>query len=161
MRRSRTALASLAWSKKNAIRQFEHVWAAYVCPKIRYKEISRQAREYVAPGCWPASMLAAKFRGCCDRLQRRLLPYKFVLLAREVATMTGFEGSLLGMGNPLLDIISDVDQAFLDKYKVPKRAYPLERCTLIDQSQLIGGEVHPIWVVFERPKRGFKTLKSV
>ena len=34
--------------------------------------------------------------------------------------MTGFEGSLLGMGNPLLDIISDVDQAFLDKYKVPR-----------------------------------------
>lgn len=31
--------------------------------------------------------------------------------------MTGFEGALLGMGNPLLDIISDVDQAFLDKYK--------------------------------------------
>ena len=32
--------------------------------------------------------------------------------------MTGFEGALLGMGNPLLDIISDVDQAFLDKYQV-------------------------------------------
>lgn len=33
-------------------------------------------------------------------------------------SMTGFEGALLGMGNPLLDIISDVDQAFLDKYEV-------------------------------------------
>ena len=32
--------------------------------------------------------------------------------------MTGFEGALLGMGNPLLDIITDVDQAFLDKYQV-------------------------------------------
>lgn len=32
--------------------------------------------------------------------------------------MAGFEGALLGMGNPLLDIINDVDQAFLDKYKV-------------------------------------------
>lgn len=32
--------------------------------------------------------------------------------------MSQYEGALLGMGNPLLDIINDVDQAFLDKYQV-------------------------------------------
>jgi hypothetical protein len=32
--------------------------------------------------------------------------------------MSEYEGALLGMGNPLLDIINDVDQAFLDKYQV-------------------------------------------
>jgi hypothetical protein len=32
--------------------------------------------------------------------------------------MSEHEGALLGMGNPLLDIINDVDQAFLDKYQV-------------------------------------------
>ena len=32
--------------------------------------------------------------------------------------MPGLIRSLLGLGNPLLDVISDVDQAFLDKYKV-------------------------------------------
>lgn len=29
----------------------------------------------------------------------------------------GLKRSILGMGNPLLDIIADVDQAFLDKYE--------------------------------------------
>lgn len=28
------------------------------------------------------------------------------------------KGALLGMGNPLLDVSSNVDQAFLDKYEV-------------------------------------------
>jgi hypothetical protein len=28
------------------------------------------------------------------------------------------KGALLGMGNPLLDVSSNVDQAFLDKYQV-------------------------------------------
>lgn len=32
--------------------------------------------------------------------------------------MAGFQGVLLGMGNPLLDISSVVDQALLDKYQV-------------------------------------------
>lgn len=32
--------------------------------------------------------------------------------------MSGLVKSLLGMGNPLLDIIADVDQALLDKYQV-------------------------------------------
>ena len=32
--------------------------------------------------------------------------------------MPGLKQSLLGMGNPLLDVIATVDQAFLDKYKV-------------------------------------------
>jgi len=32
--------------------------------------------------------------------------------------MSEYEGALLGMGNPLLDIINDVDQAFLDKYQI-------------------------------------------
>jgi hypothetical protein len=30
----------------------------------------------------------------------------------------GLTKCILGMGNPLLDIIADVDQAFLDKYEV-------------------------------------------
>ena len=32
--------------------------------------------------------------------------------------MSGLVKCLLGMGNPLLDIIGDVDQALLDKYQV-------------------------------------------
>ena len=32
--------------------------------------------------------------------------------------MSGLVKSLLGMGNPLLDIMAEVDQATLDKYKV-------------------------------------------
>jgi hypothetical protein len=39
-------------------------------------------------------------------------------LQRSVATMSGLVKSLLGMGNPLLDIMAEVDQATLDKYKV-------------------------------------------
>ncbi len=35
--------------------------------------------------------------------------------------MSQYEGALLGMGNPLLDIINDVDQSFLDKYDVNDR----------------------------------------
>ena len=36
--------------------------------------------------------------------------------------MSGLVKSLLGMGNPLLDIIADVDQAVLDKYHVCTKA---------------------------------------
>ena len=36
--------------------------------------------------------------------------------------MSGLVKSLLGMGNPLLDIIADVDQALLDKYHVRRLA---------------------------------------
>ncbi len=32
--------------------------------------------------------------------------------------MSGLKECLLGMGNPLLDVMSNVDQAFLDKYEV-------------------------------------------
>ena len=32
--------------------------------------------------------------------------------------MPGLVRSLLGLGNPLLDVIADVDQAYLDKYDV-------------------------------------------
>lgn len=32
--------------------------------------------------------------------------------------MPGLKGTLLGLGNPLLDVSSTVDQAFLDKYQV-------------------------------------------
>lgn len=32
--------------------------------------------------------------------------------------MSGLVKCLLGMGNPLLDIMADVDQATLDKYEV-------------------------------------------
>lgn len=32
--------------------------------------------------------------------------------------MPGLTGALLGMGNPLLDVSCNVDQAFLDKYGV-------------------------------------------
>jgi adenosine kinase len=32
--------------------------------------------------------------------------------------MPGLKGALLGMGNPLLDVSCNVDQAFLDKYGV-------------------------------------------
>ncbi len=34
------------------------------------------------------------------------------------AEMSGLVKCLLGMGNPLLDIMADVDQAILDKYEV-------------------------------------------
>lgn len=34
----------------------------------------------------------------------------------------GLARSVLGMGNPLLDIMSNVDQAFLDKYGVSEAA---------------------------------------
>lgn len=40
--------------------------------------------------------------------------------------MPGLKGALLGMGNPLLDVSSNVDQAFLDKYGVRTMAC---RCT--------------------------------
>ena len=42
----------------------------------------------------------------------------------NASTMAGLQGVLLGMGNPLLDISSVVDQALLDKYqvRVPDRA---------------------------------------
>ena len=36
--------------------------------------------------------------------------------------MSGIDGALLGMGNPLLDISSKVDQALLDKYGVRRCA---------------------------------------
>jgi adenosine kinase len=39
--------------------------------------------------------------------------------------MAGLEGALLGMGNPLLDVSSVVDQAFLDKYGVRTCSAPL------------------------------------
>ncbi len=32
--------------------------------------------------------------------------------------MANFEGALVGLGNPLLDVSAVVDQAFLDKYDV-------------------------------------------
>jgi hypothetical protein len=32
--------------------------------------------------------------------------------------MSGLVNCLLGMGNPLLDIMADVDQTILDKYEV-------------------------------------------
>lgn len=35
-----------------------------------------------------------------------------------MAGSKGLKRVLLGMGNPLLDISAQVDQAFLDKYKV-------------------------------------------
>jgi hypothetical protein len=35
--------------------------------------------------------------------------------------MPGLKGALLGMGNPLLDVSCNVDQAFLDKYGVSLR----------------------------------------
>lgn len=59
-------------------------------------------------------MLAAK--ACCGLVTKQAKALNGS--HKSVATMAGFEGALLGMGNPLLDIISDVDQAFLDKYKV-------------------------------------------
>ena len=37
---------------------------------------------------------------------------------RAFSRMSGLVKSLLGMGNPLLDIMAEVDQATLDKYKV-------------------------------------------
>jgi len=42
----------------------------------------------------------------------------FRLPAQRQRTMSGLVRCLLGMGNPLLDVMSNVDQAFLDKYKV-------------------------------------------
>jgi sugar/nucleoside kinase (ribokinase family) len=33
----------------------------------------------------------------------------------------GLKRSILGMGNPLLDIIADVDDAFLSKYEVREK----------------------------------------
>ena len=40
---------------------------------------------------------------------------------------TGLVGSLLGMGNPLLDVSAPVDQEFLDKYNVRLFELQLER----------------------------------
>ncbi len=37
--------------------------------------------------------------------------------------MTGLVRSLLGMGNPLLDIMAEVDQAILDKYDVSTKSH--------------------------------------
>ena len=37
--------------------------------------------------------------------------------------MTGLVKSLLGMGNPLLDIMAEVDQAILDKYDVSNKNF--------------------------------------
>lgn len=39
--------------------------------------------------------------------------------------MTGLVRSLLGMGNPLLDIMAEVDQAILDKYDVSTKNHIL------------------------------------
>jgi hypothetical protein len=35
---------------------------------------------------------------------------------------SGYEGILLGMGNPLLDISAVVDEGFLAKYSIPPRS---------------------------------------
>lgn len=37
---------------------------------------------------------------------------------KQGGTMSGLVRCLLGMGNPLLDVMSNIDQAFLDKYGV-------------------------------------------
>lgn len=37
--------------------------------------------------------------------------------------MTGLVRSILGMGNPLLDVSAVIDQSFLDKYGVSSHAY--------------------------------------
>lgn len=34
------------------------------------------------------------------------------------SSMANFDGALVGLGNPLLDVSAVVDQAFLDKYDV-------------------------------------------
>lgn len=39
-------------------------------------------------------------------------------LLQHHSTMAGLEGAFLCLGNPLLDISSKVDAAFLDKYEV-------------------------------------------
>lgn len=55
--------------------------------------------------------------------------------------MSGLVKSLLGMGNPLLDIMAEVDQATLDKYKVcfgvavPRLAVGRPSDQSIDKSQ--------------------------
>lgn len=41
-----------------------------------------------------------------------------ILRASESAKMSGLNGVVLGLGNPLLDVSAVVDQAFLDKYDV-------------------------------------------
>jgi hypothetical protein len=47
------------------------------------------------------------------------------------SSMANFDGALVGLGNPLLDVSAVVDQAFLDKYDV-RSAYILQNRTYDD-----------------------------
>lgn len=63
--------------------------------------------------------------GLAKTPMQRCLPFHrtfstlfFSLSDQKKGTMSGLVQCLLGMGNPLLDVMSNVDQAFLDKYGV-------------------------------------------
>jgi len=70
--------------------------------RVRARQIACSATR-----CMLAALLFAH-RGSC----------LFRLPTQRQRTMSGLVQCLLGMGNPLLDVMSNVDQAFLDKYKV-------------------------------------------
>lgn len=55
-----------------------------------------------------------------DNCKKRSIP---IGRSRFPAKMTGLVRSLLGMGNPLLDIMAEVDQAILDKYDVSTKSH--------------------------------------
>ena len=81
-----------------------------------------------------------KSKGHAEHVQHaRFLQVLGQLVCRQAireAKMSGLKQSLLGMGNPLLDVIATVDQGFLDKYKVRRPARTLET---VDQILTLAG----------------------
>lgn len=70
--------------------------------------------------------------------------------------MPGLQHVLLGMGNPLLDIASEVDQGILDKYGVRTSAlYSLvceARCCLLNDLCFVAGSVGYLELCFSKIK---------
>ena len=81
---------------------------------------ARQTDRLPATQCMLAALLSAH-RGSCFRLP-----------TQRQRTMSGLVQCLLGMGNPLLDVMSNVDQAFIDKYKVTCNQEAERRTTVLE-----------------------------
>jgi hypothetical protein len=127
----------------------------------------------VGPGgdtAWPTALKL----GCCAvctrlRAVRNPLPQRAFCFASIFSSFcpqpslnrstmaSGLVGSLLGLGNPLLDVSSVVDQAFLDKYDVSLNAtIALPLCILA--GLVHGGLSHPggcssSWPTKSSPRR--------
>jgi hypothetical protein len=56
------------------------------------------------------------------------------------SSMASFDGALVGLGNPLLDVSAVVDQAFLDKYDV--RSALLSQVTTQDEGDCQCSNIH-------------------